>query len=74
MERHEVRELIAEEIGGFIQLKECPVCKDLMPMFKWHNFNRDDDSPQYRCMGCLKVFIEKLEEVKDGTNYRTNYR
>ena len=63
MEKYEVRDIIDEVIKRTLQYKDCPVCKDSVPMIKIYRETDDSYITLFRCLGCLKLYKEELVEV-----------
>ena len=66
MNEHDVERIIQKEMERYLVYKDCPNCKVGVSFIRFYI-----DSDEYkgggvrlRCLNCLKVFMEKLVELK----------
>ena len=63
----QVRSLVREEFNRRIEerfpYRECPKCERYANMVKVFTEEGEEEVVKYRCLNCLTLFSERLEEV-----------
>lgn len=64
MQTYEVKRIATDVLKETIAQKDCPNCKAETTFIKvevWPEAEGEESSVKWRCLNCLKLFIERLQ-------------
>ena len=64
MQDFEVKRIVRDLLDDYFTEKDCPHCHSQTTCIKVVVWSDESDASYWRCLKCLKLFEEKLQEVK----------